>query len=203
VFVALPWIAPALMQGGQTPAATALYRVYGLLCHQLPQRSLFLFGPQVSYSLAELSEQGVDTSGLLALRAFAGSPGMGYKVAWSDRMVTLYTSIPLTALAWWPLRRKLRPLAPVLAVVLMLPMVVDGLTHTVSDLAGLGQGFRDSNAWLVALSGGHVPTAFAAGDQLGSLNSLLRLGSGALFGSAAVLTACPRLVGRPEREGRL
>jgi hypothetical protein len=29
--------------------------------------------------------------------------------------------------------------------VLLLPMVIDGSTHAVSDLAGIGQGFRGTN----------------------------------------------------------
>lgn len=191
--VVLPWVAPILMRLGQPAAGGALYTVYGLLCHQLPQRSFFLFGPQASYSLAELEQAGIDVADVAALRAFRGSPAMGYKVAWSDRMVSLYSSLALTALGWWPLRGRVRPLPLAVAAALMLPMVVDGLSHTVSDLAGLGQGFRDHNAWLIALSGGRIGTAFAAGDHLGSFNSLARLLTGGLFGAAAALTMAPRL----------
>lgn len=40
---------------------------------------------------------------------------------------------------------------------LLLPMLVNGGTHMISDLAGLGQGFRDTNLWLAALSGDIFP----------------------------------------------
>lgn len=40
-----------------------------------------------------------------------------------------------------------------------------------SDLAGFGQGFRDTNVWLAYLTGGGLPTWFYIGDALGSFNS--------------------------------
>lgn len=43
-----------------------------------------------------------------------------------------------------------------------------------SDLAGIGQGFRDSNAWLAALSQQSLPAAFYAGDAWGSFNAWMR-----------------------------
>ena len=73
----------------------------------------------------------------------------------------------------------------------MLPLLADGLTHMVSDVAGLGQGFRDSNAWLAALTGNSLPAAFYAGDALGSFNSLMRLVSGVFFALGIVWLAFP------------
>lgn len=63
----------------------------------------------------------------------------------------------------------------------------------VSDVAGLGQGFRDSNAWLAALTGQALPSWFYAGDALGSFNSWMRLLTGLLFGVACVWLAYPYL----------
>ena len=63
----------------------------------------------------------------------------------------------------------------------------------VSDLAGIGQGFRDSNAWLAALTGNSLPAAFYAGDALGSFNGWMRLISGALFALGIVWLAFPYL----------
>jgi len=69
--------------------------------------------------------------------------------------------------------------------------VVDGGTHMISDLAGIGQGFRDSNAWLAALTNSAFPVNFYAGDALGSFNSQMRLMTGVLFGLGAVWLAYP------------
>lgn len=75
----------------------------------------------------------------------------------------------------------------------ILPMVVDGATHMASDAAGIGNGFRDSNAWLALLTGTVLPTWFYAGDALGSFNSWLRLLTGSLFGIGVVWLVYPRL----------
>ncbi len=53
--VLTPFLAPALMKMGATGPANVIYAFYSLLCHQLPQRSLFFFGPQpmpLPFSLA-------------------------------------------------------------------------------------------------------------------------------------------------------
>jgi uncharacterized membrane protein len=192
-FVALPWLAPILMHLGWQRPARVIYLVYSALCHQLPERSFFLFGSQASYSLAEIRAAWRDTLDPWILRQFVGNADMGFKVAWSDRMVSMYTSLPLAALAWRPLRRRI-PALPVWGFVLLaLPMAVDGITHALSDLAGLGQGFRDSNAWLLTLFGGNLPASFYAGDALGSFNSWMRLLTGALFGLGVVWAVFPRL----------
>ena len=72
-------------------------------------------------------------------------------------------------------------------------MGIDGGTHFISDIAGLGNGFRDSNIWLAALTGNAFPAAFYAGDALGSFNSWMRLITGLLFGLAIVWLAYPAI----------
>jgi len=118
------------------------------------------------------------------LRQFIGTPDMGWKVAWSDRMVSMYTTIPLSALLYAAPHRgkRLRPLPLWGFALLALPLVIDGGTHMISDLAGIGQGFRYTNDWLAALTGNVFPQTFYAGDALGSFNSWMRLITGVLFG---------------------
>jgi hypothetical protein len=72
-------------------------------------------------------------------------------------------------------------------------MAVDGLTHMVSDIAGIGQGFRDTNAWLAALTSNSLPSTFYAGDAWGSFNSIMRLISGVFFGAGVVWFGYPYL----------
>ena len=191
LYVGLPWLAPVFMHVGWTRAGAALYAVYATQCHQLPQRSYFLFGPQAMYSLAEIQAVAGPTDNPLELRRFVGNAEMGWKVAWSDRMVSMYTGTLLLGMLAWPLRRRLRPLSWWGFAALVAPMALDGGTHLLSDLAGLGQGFRDSNAWLAALTGNALPAAFYAGDALGSFNSWMRLVTGALLALGLVGLALP------------
>jgi uncharacterized membrane protein len=193
LWVGLPWLAPILMRMGWEGPARAIYFIYSFQCHQLPQRSFFLFGAQSMYPLEHIQSISPDTLNPLILRQFIGNPEMGYKVAWSDRMVSAYTSITLTALLWWPIRKRSRPL-PILGFILFaLPMVIDGGTHLLSDLSGLGQGFRYTNGWLASLTGNSFPSTFYLGNALGSFNSWMRLITGVLFGAGLAWFAFPVL----------
>jgi uncharacterized membrane protein len=193
LYVGLPLLAPVLMQLGWKGAANVIYAIYATQCHQMPQRSFFLFGPKAMYSLAEVQAVWQHTNNPLILRQFVGNAQMGWKVAWSDRMVSLYGGIWLFAMLWSPLRRRVKPLPWWGFVLLAPPMVLDGGTHFISDLAGIGQGFRDSNVWLAALTGNVLPTSFYAGDAFGSFNSWMRILTGLLFGLGVVWLACPYL----------
>ena len=202
LWVGLPWLAPVFMHVGWEAPAKAIYFLYSFQCHQLPQRSFFLFGQKTMYSISEIQAvwpQGTDPMGL---RQFLGTPAMGYKVAWSDRMVSAYSSIPLAALAWWPFRRRVKPLSITGFFLLLLPMALDGTTHMISDLAGLGNGFRYSNAWLAQLTNHTLPASFYAGNALGSFNSWMRLITGTLFGVAVVWFAFPHIDASFRGQGR-
>jgi uncharacterized membrane protein len=193
LWVGLPWLAPVFMKLGWTGMGNAIYLLYAPQCHQFPQRSFFLFGAKPMYSLSEIQAAWQQTNNPLLLRQFTGNPAMGWKVAWSDRMVAMYTSIPLFGLLYWPFRRRLRSLPLWAFALLLLPMAIDGGSHTVSDLAGIGNGFRDSNAWLAALTDQAFPATFYAGDALGSFNSWMRLLTGLLFGLGVVWLVYPSL----------
>ncbi len=193
VFVLLPFLAPMLMHIGWQSPANAIYFIYSFLCHQLPERSYFLFGSKVMVSLPEIQAAWQNSLDPMILRKFTGNAQLGWKVAWSDRMVSLYTSIWLFGLLWWPLRRRIKSLPWWGVMLLMLPMVIDGTSHVVSDLAGIGQGFRDSNAWLAFLTHNRFSLAFYAGDAWGSFNSWMRLLTGVLFGLGVVWFGFPHI----------
>ncbi len=191
LWVWTPFLAPVFMRLGWDGAGRAVYFVYSFFCHQLPERSFFFFGAQPMYSLAEIQSAWQDTINPMILRQFIGNPEMGWKIAWSDRMISFYTSVWIFAVAWYPFRRKVKVLPWWGFVVLLLPIVLDGGTHTFSDFAGIGNGFRDTNAWLAALTNYTLPATFYAGDALGSFNSLMRLVSGLLAGLAIAWLAFP------------
>jgi uncharacterized membrane protein len=179
------------MKLGLSGAGNAIYFIYSFFCHQLPERSFFFFGEKTMYSLHEVQAVWQDTADPMILRKFIGSETMGWKVAWSDRMISFYTGVWLFALAWWPLRRQLKPLSWWAFVLLLLPIIVDGSTHAISDLAGIGLGFRDTNQWLVTLTNASLPVPFYTGDALGSFNSWVRLFSGLLAGLGIVWLVFP------------
>ena len=191
LWVWLPFLAPVFMHAGWSAAGRAIYFAYSLFCHQLPERSLFLFGNMPMHSLREIQAAGQNTINPLILRKFLGNEAMGWKVAWSDRMISFYTSIWLFALGWRAVRSKVRHLPLWGFALLLLPMLLDGGTHAISDLAGIGQGFRDSNLWLALLTKHVLPAAVYAGDAHGSFNSWTRLITGVLAGLGLVWFAFP------------
>jgi uncharacterized membrane protein len=182
IWVLLPFLAPVLMNIGLSGAGRVLYFFYSFFCHQLPERSLFLFGQKTMYSLSEIQAAWKTTTDPMILRQFVGNETMGWKIAWSDRMISFYTSVWLFALVLLPFRQKVKPLPWRGFLLLLLPITLDGSTHMIGDLAGIGQGFRDSNKWLAALTYHALPASFYAGDALGSFNSWMRLTTGILAG---------------------
>lgn len=191
-FVLLPFAAPVLMALNAQSLARVLYFVYSFVCHQLPERSWFLFGPNFTFPLARFVEL-TGSANPLVLREFIGNAEMGFKVAWSDRMVSLYSSFWAGSLIYAALRRRIRPLAFVPFILLLVPLAVDGLTHMVSDIQGLGMGFRDTNAWLSALTNAALRPDFYAGDAWGSFNSVMRLATGVAAGLGVAWLVLPRL----------
>ena len=196
VVTGLPFLAPVLMALGWTGAGTFIYTVYTPFCHQLPQRSWFLFGEKLTYTLNEINRVYPFTDPR-QLRFFYGTPAMGWKVAWSDRMLSFYTMTPVFGLVYALLRRwriRLRPLPWTLFLLSLLPIALDGATHILSDLiSGVSNGgFRDTNVWLAALTGNAFP-AFYAGDQLGTFNWWARLLTGLLAAWGIAFFAFPWL----------
>lgn len=179
------------MHIGWTGAGKAIYFAYSFFCHQLPERSFFLFGEKTMYSLTEIQSAWQDTINPLILRKFIGDETMGWKIAWSDRMISFYTSVWFLAVIWSPFRRKVKPLSWWGFILLLLPLTLDGSTHAISDFAGIGQGFRDTNQWLAILTNNAFLATFYAGDALGSFNSIRRLVTGTLAGLAIVWLAFP------------
>ena len=187
----MPFLAPVFMHIGWTGAGKAIYFAYSFFCHQLPERSFFLFGEKTMYSLTEIQSAWQDTINPLILRKFIGDETMGWKIAWSDRMISFYTSVWFLAVIWSPFRRKVKPLSWWGFILLLLPLTLDGSTHAISDFAGIGQGFRDTNQWLAILTNNAFLATFYAGDALGSFNSIRRLVTGTLAGLAIVWLAFP------------
>jgi uncharacterized membrane protein len=193
VFGLGPFLAPVAMAAGWTAVGKALYAIYSPFCHQLPQRSWFLFGEQLTYTLDEIYQVYPYTDAW-RLRQFYGTADMGWKVAWSDRMISFYTMTPIFGLLYAALRRRLRPLSWQLLVLALMPLFLDGVSHVANDLfyGVAGGGFRDTNSWLAFLTGDAWP-GFYAGDHVGTFNWWMRLVTGMLAAWGLAFWAFPWL----------
>jgi len=130
LYVGLPILAPVLMVVGTEWPATIIYTMYRPLCHQLPQRSFFLFGPQLTYTASELMERvGINIGLGPTTRAFVGTEAIGYKVALCQRDTAIYGTIFLFGLVYGLLRRRWKvPSLPLWAYIGfgVVPMLLDG-----------------------------------------------------------------------------
>jgi uncharacterized membrane protein len=97
----------------------------------------------------------------------------GHQVAFCHRCAAMYTAVVVAGLVFGLLRRYLRPMSLKVALLLLLPILIDGGTHLLDDLIGLG------------LRGG--------GDAIGTPNFWLRMITGALVGVAALVFLFPRV----------
>jgi uncharacterized membrane protein len=190
LFIGLTVVAPLLMALGVEGPAWVLYHFYALNCHQLPQRSYFLFGPHGvdTYPLEQILAWGANSG---YLRGFVGNAEVGFKMAMAHRNTAIYTTIFLSGLAYALWGRRLRALPWKWYLILITPMFFDGMSHVVSEATRLG--FRDTNLWASWLTGGAFGSAFYTSAGIGSLNWLLRTLTGALFGLASVWLAYPLL----------
>lgn len=146
LYLLLPFLAPALANAGLTRPASLIYSVYSATCHQLPERSYFLFGERPFYSLSSLETGGLpEDQGLFQRRAFRGNDSTGYKIAVCQRDVAIYGSVVLAGLLFGILRGRAGGIGLKVYLLLLIPIALDGL----SQLFGL----RESNWWLRTVTG--------------------------------------------------
>jgi uncharacterized membrane protein len=131
IYVLLPFLAPVLMVSGAPDLARAIYIVYRPACHQLPERSFFLFGPQASYTLDELWALGVvsDDDTIFSRQGILGTVDVGFKLALCQRDIALYGGLLAAGLLFGLLRKRVRPLKWWVFVLCLLPMAIDGGTQ--------------------------------------------------------------------------
>lgn len=166
-YVLLSFMAPILMVIAAPRAGRLIYLLYKPACHQLPERSIFLFGPRAAYSLEELWALGQvsEADDVFARPNFLGSPEVGFKVAICQRDIALYGGLFVGGLLFGLVRRRLRPLPLIVYALCLLPMLIDGGTQLLT--------IRESTPFLRLVTGGvaglasiwliypHLETAFA------------------------------------------
>ena len=130
LYVALAVLAPVMMHLGHPGAAKPIYKFYSFLCHQLPERSYFLFGKGrlVSvYSLPWLEASGyIHTPSILVRRAFIGNGEIGYKMAFCQRCFAIYSTFFLSGIAFGLTGRRWRGLSLKAYIFFLLPLGIDG-----------------------------------------------------------------------------
>lgn len=182
LYVALPILAPMLMEAGLTTPARIIYTAYSPMCHQMAFRSFFLGGEQPVYPralagasrvkpfeayAASLSEfQNIPSEDwpdyFLAARRFLGNAQMGYKMALCERDISIFGALLVGGLIYAVARRRLvvRPLPIVWFVLIgMVPIGLDGFSQllgyyglSIPQLAHIFP-LRESAPWLRSLTG--------------------------------------------------
>lgn len=148
LYIAVPTSAAVLMQAGATGPARVIYAIYRGLCHELPERSYFLFGPQPTYSLQQLENDNVLAGeSLVQRREYVGDPEHGYKIALCQRDLAIYGSMLVAGLIYGLVRRRRRiaPLKLAVFALFLLPIAIDGLSQL--------PGWRESTWVLRTLTG--------------------------------------------------
>lgn len=205
VYVGLPILAPVLMQAGYDAPARVIYTVYSPMCHQMAQRSFFLFGEQPAYPrelagtdlkpieayVAELPEyQGITIDNwatfFSASRSFLGNEQMGYKMALCQRDIGIYFFVLVGGLMYAMLRNRItiKPLPIVVFIIVGIgPIALDGFSQLFSY-------------WITPLDGS-TATGIAATLQnllpLRESTPLVRSLTGAWFGLMLVWLAYPHV----------
>ncbi len=205
LYVAFPILAPVLMNAGVEGPARVIYKVYSPLCHQMTQRSFFLFGEQSAYpreiagtdlkpieaytdTIPEFSDvdEGDWPAFFLAARRFVGNEQMGYKMALCERDIGIYGFVLIGGLVYAMLRKrlKIRPLPFVLFVIIGIgPIAIDGFSQLISY-------------WVTPTGGGQA-SGFLAWVQsifpLRESTPTLRALTGGLFGFTLAWLAYPQV----------
>lgn len=145
-YLLLPLAAPVLMHFGWYTPARMIYAVYAFACHQLPDHSYFLFGPD-PVPLMPTLEAGGMASGLdlFQQRQFLGNPILGFKVAICQRDLAIYGAVLLAGLGYAYFRRPGRQLSLWVYLLFLIPIGVDGFTQMF--------GLRESDWVLRTLTG--------------------------------------------------
>jgi uncharacterized membrane protein len=144
LYVFLPILAPVMMKLGRVEPATAIYKLYRPLCHQLAYRSFFLFGEQAYYPqdvpagsdrLTYQQVSGNPGEDLQLASKYVGDEHVGYKIALCQRDVAIYGSLLLFGIIFGLTKRKVKPLPWWLWILLAIgPMGLDGVWQLVSSM---------------------------------------------------------------------
>ncbi len=136
VYVLLPFLSPILFRIGLDRPAWWIQTLYRYLCHQRPERSVFLFGEKLTYSIADLHNYGYDIS--YVGYPFIGDATIGYKVAFCVRDIFIYTIMAAAAIFVSASKMRVHVKWFIL-ILLTVPMIIDGTTQFIAEFLFLTQ----------------------------------------------------------------
>jgi uncharacterized membrane protein len=126
LYVVLPFLAPILMNADGVVPAKVIYTLYRTACHQRPERSYFIGGPELTYSSEDLAAAGVDVD---PFARDIGNKQVGWKVAFCERDVAIYGTIFVAGLVYGLVRRRMLGWRMRFRIFLLflIPMGIDGV----------------------------------------------------------------------------
>jgi len=147
VYLFFAFLAPFAYLNGFENLGGAIHKVYSRFCHQRVERSLFIFGEKPFYTLEELKRnnylpktpdsQYSDIWPEYYGHEYVGNDEIGYKVAICIRDVALYGGLAFGGFFFSFIKRyvcKRCGISIYLLIVLISPMVIDGLFGSVVEL---------------------------------------------------------------------
>lgn len=167
LYVGLPVLAPVFMNAGMDLPARLIYRGYGMLCHQLAYRSVFLFGEQSIYPRASANpgelltygeatglSEGDQAADRFEARGYIGDERVGYKIALCQRDLGIYGGILLFGLVYAVSGKRIMGLPWYLWLLLgILPVAVDGLSQLMSQPPLAIFPYRESTWYFRSMTG--------------------------------------------------
>ncbi len=182
LYAGIPFLAPVAIETGHPMVARAIYRLYSPLCHQFAFRSWFLYGEQAAYPREAAGVEGgsfedyasrdpffdgvdvhtLDDDLIYAAKQFVGNKEMGWKVAFCERDVAIYSAIALSGFLFMILKRAgvKVPYLPfwVYVLIALVPMGIDGASQFFANppFNGFGLAFypiRESTPLLRVITG--------------------------------------------------
>ena len=143
IYVFLAILAPVLMKIGWEIPAKCLYWIYSHTCHQFAYRSWFLFGMQPYYPFLQTSNGsntsyqeafGTLESDEIISRSVIGNEKYGYKMAFCQRDLAMYTSLLLFGSLYLLTGKKIQRIPFLLWLTLgILPLGIDGFIQLIGN----------------------------------------------------------------------
>ena len=150
------------MHKGMEKPAGWIYKYYRIMCHQMPQRSWFLFGEQAYYPAVVPEGSGrlsfteaSDFSGSFAEeRNFYGTPVMGYKMAICQRDTAIFGAMAVFCLIFSLSGCRIpKPGWLLPCLIGVLPIGADGVTQLLGNAFPAVFPYRESTPLLRTVTG--------------------------------------------------
>ncbi len=160
--IALALLPAVLMNRGMERPAGWVYKYFRILCHQMPQRSWFLFGKQAWYpavvpegsDMLSFTGASGSTMDFLAGRNFYGTPEMGYKMAICQRDTAIYAAMAVFCVIFSLSGCRIpRPRWVLPFVIGVLPVAADGITQLLGNALPAVFPYRESTPLLRTVTG--------------------------------------------------